>query len=179
MRSNFELKPRERVRAESGRRGAISFSSSDKPEETGEMNDPIVIRLDIANFTVHKVLVDSGSSADIIFKNVIDKMGLENLRLEPVKTPLVGFGGSEVNVLRNDRVASIHRGRTQAEDHNGKIFGSGYPICVQCDIGQARTELVQGSHLHLPYEGEVPNGSRGRRGSVRSEKRRGNATIYH
>ncbi|XP_011074079.1 uncharacterized protein LOC105158875 [Sesamum indicum] len=78
---------------------AISFSSSDKPEETGEMNDPIVIRLDIANFTVHKVLVDSGSSADIIFKSVIDKMGLENLRLEPVKTPLVGFGGSEVTSL--------------------------------------------------------------------------------
>ncbi|KAL2253360.1 UNVERIFIED_CONTAM: hypothetical protein Sindi_0130700 [Sesamum indicum] len=78
---------------------AISFSSSDKPEETGEMNDPIVIRLDIANFTVHKVLVDSGSSADIILKNVIDKMGLENLRLEPVKTPLVGFGGSEVTSL--------------------------------------------------------------------------------
>ncbi|XP_011083340.1 uncharacterized protein LOC105165882 [Sesamum indicum] len=56
----------------------------------------MVIKLDIANFTVHKVLVDSGSSADIIFKNVIDKMGLENIRLEPVKTPLVGFGGSEV-----------------------------------------------------------------------------------
>ncbi|KAL2235761.1 UNVERIFIED_CONTAM: Retrovirus-related Pol polyprotein from transposon [Sesamum indicum] len=78
---------------------AISFNSSDKPEETGEMNDPIIIRLDIANFTVHKVLVDSGSSADIIFKSVIDKMGLENLRLEPVKTPLVGFGGSEVTSL--------------------------------------------------------------------------------
>ncbi|KAL2251632.1 UNVERIFIED_CONTAM: Retrovirus-related Pol polyprotein from transposon [Sesamum indicum] len=78
---------------------AISFNSSDKPEETGEMNDPIVIRLDIANFTVHKVLVNSGSSADIIFKSVINKMGLENIRLEPVRIPLVGFGGSEVTSL--------------------------------------------------------------------------------
>ncbi|KAL2226624.1 UNVERIFIED_CONTAM: Retrovirus-related Pol polyprotein from transposon [Sesamum indicum] len=63
------------------------------------MNDPMIIKLDIANFTVHKVLVDSGSSADIIFKSVIDKMGLENIRLELVKTPLVGFGGSEVASL--------------------------------------------------------------------------------
>ncbi|KAL2228585.1 UNVERIFIED_CONTAM: hypothetical protein Sindi_1838200 [Sesamum indicum] len=78
---------------------AISFNSADKPEEGGEMNDPIVIKLDIANFTVHKVLVDSGSSADIIFKSVIDKMGLENIWLEPVRTPLVGFGGSEVASL--------------------------------------------------------------------------------
>ncbi|XP_011102006.1 uncharacterized protein LOC105180037 [Sesamum indicum] len=78
---------------------AISFNSSNKPDEAGEMNNPIVIRLDIENFTVHKVLVDSGSSADIIFKRVIDKMGLENIRLEPDRTPLVGFGGSEVASL--------------------------------------------------------------------------------
>ncbi|KAL2250206.1 UNVERIFIED_CONTAM: Retrovirus-related Pol polyprotein from transposon [Sesamum indicum] len=63
------------------------------------MNDPIIIKLDIANFTVDKVLVDSGSSADFIFKSVINKMSLENIRLEPVKTPLVGFGGSEVTSL--------------------------------------------------------------------------------
>ncbi|KAL2241094.1 UNVERIFIED_CONTAM: Retrovirus-related Pol polyprotein from transposon [Sesamum indicum] len=63
------------------------------------MNDPMVVKLDIANYTVHKVLIDSGSSTDIIFKNVIDKMGLENAHLEPVRTPLVRFGGSEVASL--------------------------------------------------------------------------------
>ncbi|KAL2248408.1 uncharacterized protein LOC105162757 [Sesamum indicum] len=78
---------------------AISFDDSDRPKEIEDMNDPMVVKLDIANFTVHKVLVDSGSSADIIFKNVIDKMGLENARLEPMRTTLVGFGGSEVASL--------------------------------------------------------------------------------
>ncbi|KAL2231989.1 UNVERIFIED_CONTAM: hypothetical protein Sindi_1378900 [Sesamum indicum] len=78
---------------------AISFDSSDKPRESGDMNDPMVVRLDIANFTIPKMLIDSGSSADIIFKNVVDKMGLENAHLEPVKTPLVGFEGSEVASL--------------------------------------------------------------------------------
>ena len=78
---------------------AISFDSLDRPADSRDMNDPMVIKLDIANFTVHKVLVDSGSSADIIFKRMVDKMGLENARLEPVKTPLVGSGGSEVASL--------------------------------------------------------------------------------
>ncbi|KAL2238147.1 UNVERIFIED_CONTAM: Retrovirus-related Pol polyprotein from transposon [Sesamum indicum] len=78
---------------------AISFDSSDRSKGSEDMNDPMVVKLDIANFTVHKVLIDSGSSTDIIFKNVIDKMGLENARLEPVRTPLVGFGGSEVASL--------------------------------------------------------------------------------
>ncbi|KAL2235898.1 UNVERIFIED_CONTAM: hypothetical protein Sindi_1322000 [Sesamum indicum] len=73
--------------------------SSDRLGDTGAMNDPMVIKLDIANFTVHKVLVDSGSSANIIFKSVIDRMGLKNARLEPLKTPLVGLGGSEVALL--------------------------------------------------------------------------------
>ncbi|KAL2250153.1 UNVERIFIED_CONTAM: Retrovirus-related Pol polyprotein from transposon gypsy [Sesamum indicum] len=47
---------------------AISFDSSDRPVDSGTMNNPMVIKLDIANFTVHK-------------------------------TPLVGFGGSEVASL--------------------------------------------------------------------------------
>ncbi|KAL0344708.1 UNVERIFIED_CONTAM: hypothetical protein Sradi_4302100 [Sesamum radiatum] len=56
----------------------------------------MVIRLDIANFLVHKVLVDNGSSADIIFWDVIKRIGLEDAQLDPVHTPLVGFGGSGV-----------------------------------------------------------------------------------
>ncbi|XP_020555094.1 uncharacterized protein LOC110013285 [Sesamum indicum] len=56
----------------------------------------MVIRLDIANFTVRNVLIDNGSSADIILRDVLVKMGLENAELEPVRTPLVGFGGTEI-----------------------------------------------------------------------------------
>ncbi|XP_011092665.1 uncharacterized protein LOC105172785 [Sesamum indicum] len=93
------LEPYTRTELKVEEEEAISFNNSDKSEENGEMNDPMVVKLDIANFTVHKVLVDSGSSADIILKIVLDKMGLENIRLEPVKTPLVGFGGSEVASL--------------------------------------------------------------------------------
>ncbi|XP_011090633.1 uncharacterized protein LOC105171273 [Sesamum indicum] len=77
----------------------ISFSSKDKQQEIESLNDPMVIRMDIANFIVHKVLVDNESSADIIFKDVVKRMGLEHAKLEPVKTLLVGFGGSEVTSL--------------------------------------------------------------------------------
>ncbi|KAL2235268.1 UNVERIFIED_CONTAM: hypothetical protein Sindi_1259000 [Sesamum indicum] len=48
------------------------------------------------NFTVHKVLVDNGSFADIIFKDVLRKMGLDGAKLDPVRIPLVGFSGSEL-----------------------------------------------------------------------------------
>ncbi|KAL0400700.1 UNVERIFIED_CONTAM: hypothetical protein Slati_4099900 [Sesamum latifolium] len=77
----------------------ITFSRKDLREGSGSQGDPMVVKLDIVNFTVHKVLVDNGSSADIIFKDVLKMMGLEDANLSPVKTPLVGFGGSEVNSL--------------------------------------------------------------------------------
>ncbi|KAL2251370.1 UNVERIFIED_CONTAM: hypothetical protein Sindi_2259300 [Sesamum indicum] len=53
---------------------AISFDSSDRPKETEDMNDPMVVKLDIANFIVHKVLIDSGSSADIICEDWSQKV---------------------------------------------------------------------------------------------------------
>ncbi|KAL0403713.1 UNVERIFIED_CONTAM: hypothetical protein Sradi_2012100 [Sesamum radiatum] len=44
----------------------ITFGAKDR-EGSGSQDDPMVIKLDIANFLVHKVLIDNGSSADIVF----------------------------------------------------------------------------------------------------------------
>ncbi|KAL0446371.1 UNVERIFIED_CONTAM: hypothetical protein Slati_1765000 [Sesamum latifolium] len=74
----------------------ITFSSKDLIGNGGSQDDPMIVKLDIANFVVHKVLIDNGSSTDIIFWNVLRQMGLEDSNLSPVQTPLVGFGGSEV-----------------------------------------------------------------------------------
>ncbi|XP_011102141.1 uncharacterized protein LOC105180178 [Sesamum indicum] len=77
----------------------ITFGALDARERIGEDNDPMVIKMDIANFTIHKVLVNNGSSADIILMEVLVKIGIDNTSLAPIKAPLVGFGGSEVESL--------------------------------------------------------------------------------
>ncbi|KAL0352424.1 UNVERIFIED_CONTAM: hypothetical protein Scaly_1631100 [Sesamum calycinum] len=77
----------------------ITFSKKDLRSKTGSLNDPMVIKMDIENFSVHKVLVDNGSSADIIFWDVLRRMNLENANLDSVQTPFVGFEGSEVTSL--------------------------------------------------------------------------------
>ena len=50
----------------------------------------------MAKKTVHKVLIDNGSSTDIIFASTFDKMGIEMEKLESVNAHLLGFFGEKL-----------------------------------------------------------------------------------
>ena len=75
---------------------SITFSDSDLEGCQHPHDDPLVIRAVVANKTVHRVLVDNGSSANIIFASALDKMGIERERLEPVSTHFRGFSVEKV-----------------------------------------------------------------------------------
>ena len=75
---------------------SITFSDSDLEGCQHPHDDPLVIRAVVANKIVHRVLVDNGSSADIIFASTFDKMGIGRERMEPVSTHLRGFSGEKV-----------------------------------------------------------------------------------
>ena len=75
---------------------SITFSDSDLEGCQHPHDDPLVVRAVVANKTVHRVLIDNGSSADIIFASAFDKMGIGREKLEIVNTPLRGFSGERV-----------------------------------------------------------------------------------
>ena len=74
----------------------ITFSDSDLEGCQHPHDDPLVVCTIVANTTVHRVLVDNGSSADIIFASAFEKMGIGREKLEPASTHLRGFSGEKV-----------------------------------------------------------------------------------
>ena len=66
---------------------SITFSDSDLEGCQHPHDDPLVIRAVVANKTVHRVLVDNGSSTDIIFASAFDKVGIIRGKMEPIQHP--------------------------------------------------------------------------------------------
>ena len=59
----------------------------------------MVIETNLAGWTVTKILVDTGSSADIRFASTFDSMKLDRNLLQPAGHPLYGFGGKQVKAI--------------------------------------------------------------------------------
>ena len=79
----------------------INFLDSNIEGFSHPHDDPLVVRVIVANKTVHRVLVDNGSSTDIIFVSAFDNMGIGREKLEPVNAHLWGFSRERVLPLRS------------------------------------------------------------------------------
>jgi hypothetical protein len=98
----------------------------------------MVIKANIAGWGISKVLMDSGSSVNIIFVNALDQMKLSWNQLQPSDSPLIGFGGKQIDALGKISLPVSFRGQENARTkyitfdvvdlyypHNG-IFGRGF-----------------------------------------------------
>ena len=59
-------------------------------------DDALVVSVRVGDCNVHRMLVDNGSSADILFYLAFQQIGIDKARLIPTIAPLVGFGGTRV-----------------------------------------------------------------------------------
>ena len=59
----------------------------------------MVIETNLAGWAVTKILVDTGSFADILISSTFDNMKLDRNLLQPAGCPLYGFGGKQVKAI--------------------------------------------------------------------------------
>ena len=74
----------------------ITFTDEDASRIHHPHDDAIVITLLIADYSTRRVLVENGSSADILYYPAFQQMNLGRDQLRPVHSPFVGFGGMKV-----------------------------------------------------------------------------------
>ncbi|XP_017224785.1 uncharacterized protein LOC108201008 [Daucus carota subsp. sativus] len=79
----------------------ISFSDNDyAPNATESHRDALVITTKIGVNTVKKILVDDGSSADILYQGALSRMDIGERKVcDQNLTPLYGFTGNEVRIV--------------------------------------------------------------------------------
>ncbi|KAK3003044.1 hypothetical protein RJ639_018211 [Escallonia herrerae] len=74
----------------------ITFSDDDSKGIKSPHDDPLVITIKAGNFDVKRVLIDNGSSAEILFHDAFEKMNIPTDRLQKMDTPLYGFSNHPI-----------------------------------------------------------------------------------
>ena len=74
----------------------IGFSEEDARRLHHPHDDAIVVSLRVEEYNIHRVLIDNGSSADILYYPTFQQMRIDRERLVLTNAPLVGFRGSRV-----------------------------------------------------------------------------------
>lgn len=74
----------------------ISFGPSDCAGVEYPHNDPLICSVQIAHHLVHRVLIDGGSSINVLYANCFHNMGFTNDSLIPSPGPITGFAGHSI-----------------------------------------------------------------------------------
>ena len=77
----------------------IGFSKEDARRFHHPYDNALVVSIRVGDYNTYRVLVDNGSSADILYYPTFQQMRIDRERLVPTNAPLIGFRGTKVYPL--------------------------------------------------------------------------------
>ncbi|WZZ59380.1 hypothetical protein YC2023_059487 [Brassica napus] len=83
----------------------ITFDENEAADLNKPHDDALVIRLDVGGCELSRVMMDTGSSADVLFYDAFKRMGFTKALLKQERTPLIGFAGETTYSLRSIELA--------------------------------------------------------------------------
>ncbi|KAJ8420089.1 LOW QUALITY PROTEIN: hypothetical protein Cgig2_002030 [Carnegiea gigantea] len=92
------------------------FGAKEAPHFAFPHNDPLVVEMKIARAIVRRILVDTGSSIDIITWDYLKKMTHSGRDIVPLVHLILGFGGQEVNPNSMNRLPLCFGGKLKAKN---------------------------------------------------------------
>ncbi|XP_018458611.1 uncharacterized protein LOC108829457 [Raphanus sativus] len=82
------------------RRDRYDVQGLDQPHD-----DALVLRLDVGGCELSRIMIDTGSSADVLFYDAFKRMGFTKTLLKQEPTPLIGFTGETTYSLGSIELA--------------------------------------------------------------------------
>lgn len=139
---------------------SITFGSGDKTGIQQSHNDGLVITAMVANYDIARILVDTGSSVDIIFFECFNQIKL-GLEIKPVDTCLVGFSGADL-ILMGEVTMPLSLGSFQVRKlQSNQVSTNKLSHNVQNDIKWTINEFVPSYGVNFSYEIKIPGGQSG------------------
>ena len=107
----------------------MSFNEADARGVKQPHNDQVIM-LNIEGFNTKRILIDNGSSVDIIYLPAFQQLKLDPKRLCLFESPLISFNGLS---HRHSDVDSNCGDLTKAVDPSTRISSSRLPFILQCN----------------------------------------------
>ncbi|XP_034218177.1 uncharacterized protein LOC117629710 [Prunus dulcis] len=82
----------------------ITFCQEEEEGILYPHDDPMIIRAEIADYDVGRVLIDTGSSVSVIFAEAFREMGINDNQVDRQLTPLLSFSGDLVQPIGSVRL---------------------------------------------------------------------------
>jgi len=76
---------------------SITFSDADFSVNDPKQDDPVIVTASIANWRVHKILIDQDSSADVLYWSTFLKLNIPKTAVQSYTELLLGFAGQRVH----------------------------------------------------------------------------------
>lgn len=135
----------------------ITFTDEDFEGVDPDHNEALVVSVEIGNNIIKKVLVDNGSSVDVIFAHCWDRMKLQGYELKPCtdEAPLYGLGYNTVPVLGAVKVPILFGTFPNAQVKELKLYVVNTPSAYNMILGRpsqrALRAVVSISHLKVKF----------------------------
>ncbi|XP_074373430.1 uncharacterized protein LOC141713754 [Apium graveolens] len=139
----------------------ISFSSKDYEGVNPNHNEALVVTLDIFDNEVRRMLINNGSSVNILFKHTVDRMKLGSVRSNECREdPLYGFGNNLVPIQGTLYLPVIFGSAPNQVTHVIKFYVINTPSSYNDIIGRSALTRIQAitSKSHLKIKFPTPTG---------------------
>ena len=114
----------------------LVFTKADRQDVVPYDNDPVVISVVTTGRRVHRVLVDQGSLADVMFWSTVNKLQLSLDQLRPYTGFLYGFAGDQVEVRGHIKLRTTFTDGTASRTVNIRYLVVNAPSAYNIILGR-------------------------------------------